>query len=331
MADAPFKALVVRQPTGVNEAAVEDLRLEDLPPGDTVIRVHYSDIGYKDGLAITGAGHRQLLKSFPFVPGVDLSGVVEQSASARLSPGDPVIVTGWGLGEHHWGGFAQRARVRSEWVTKLPAGMTLRQAMAYGSAGLSAMLCIDALERYGVDRQREVLVTGAAGGVGSVALMLLHKLGYRAVASTRRPDEAGYLTSLGAARVVDAREFNDPPAHLLLAERWGGAIDNVGGTTLANVLASLAYGGAVASLGLVGGRDLVTTVMPFITRNVALLGVDSTNCPAERRDAAWRRLVEVMPEGLPEAVIDEIPLEAVAARAAAVLRGEQRGRTVVAL
>lgn len=331
MSSDTFKALVLRRPAERNEVSIEQLPVSSLPEGDVDIRVRYSTVNYKDGLAITGAGHRQVVESFPFIPGVDFAGVVERSDSSSFAVGDEVILTGWGVGETHWGGFAERARVRSEWLVPVPEGMSMRQSMAYGSAGLSAMLCVDALERHGVDRSKEILVTGAAGGVGSVSLMLLKRLEYRTVASTRRPEEENYLRSLGADRIVDANLITEPPATPLLEERWGGAIDNVGGTTLAHVLASTAYRGAVVSLGLVGGRDLVTTVIPFIKRAVALLGVDSVYCPQGDRIRAWRRLVDLIPDGLSEDVIDEIPLEQVAERAEAIMKGRTRGRTVVAL
>ncbi|MGO4285923.1 acrylyl-CoA reductase family protein [Bosea sp. TAB14] len=303
----------------------------DLPAGDVLVRVHYSNVNYKDGLAIMRTGHRQIVGHFPFVPGVDFSGIVETSDSRRFAPGDKVILTGWGVGESQWGGFAEMARVRSEWLVPLPDGMSLRQSMALGSAGLAAMMCVEVLERFGIDRSREVLVTGAAGGVGSVAVMLLHKLGFTVVGSTRRPGEGAYLRMLGADRIVDAATLAQPPAEPLMEERWGAAIDNVGGTTLANLLASIIYGGAIASIGLVGGRDLNTTVIPFIRRNIALLGIDTVYTPAERRTDAWRRLAKLLPDGLSEEVIDEIPLEQVPARAAAVMRGELRGRTIVSL
>jgi acrylyl-CoA reductase (NADPH) len=331
MPSGNFKALVLRRPGERIESSVETLTEDDLPAGDVLVRVHYSDMGYKDGLAITGAGYRQLVQSFPFVPGVDFSGVVEHSDAAGFKPGDEVILTGWGVGERHWGGYAERARVRAEWLVPVPAGMTMRQAMTYGSAGLSAMLCVNALERYGIATGSEILVTGATGGVGSVAVMLLHRLGYRVLASTSRAEEELYLRALGADQIVPAKEIGELPARPLLPERWAGAIDNVGGMTLANVLASTAYGGAVVALGLVGGADLQTTVLPFIKRGVALLGVDSEKCPNETRVAAWRRLAEIMPEGLPNGVIEEIRLEALPARADAIMRGKVRGRTLVAL
>lgn len=330
--DGSFSALVLRKPGNVIEATVERLTESDLPPGDVLVRVHYSDMGYKDGLAITGAGPRQLVQAFPFVPGVDFAGVVEHSNSPAFHPGDEVILTGWGVGERHWGGYAEKARVSAEWLVPVPTGMTMRQAMTHGSAGLSAMLCIDALEKQGIAPGSQILVTGATGGVGSVAVMLLHRLGYRVSASTSRPEEEGaYLRALGADEMVAAKAIGEPPAQPLLAERWAAAIDNVGGATLANILAATAYGGAVAALGLVGGADLRTTVFPFIKRGIVLLGVDSEKCPNETRTKAWRRLAEILPEGLPAGVVEEIGLEALPARANAILQGKVRGRTLVAL
>jgi acrylyl-CoA reductase (NADPH) len=331
MAQNHFRALVLRCTDQAIGAAVEELTDDDLPAGDVRVRICYSDVNYKDGLAITGAGHRKVVQHFPFVPGIDFAGVVEQSDSDRFRPGDEVVLTGWGVGEKHWGGFAEKARISADWLVPLPAGMTLRQAMAYGTAGLSAMLCVDALERHGIDRSREILVTGAGGGVGSVALLLLHRLGYRAVASSGRPEQADYLRSLGAESIVERGALAEPPAQPLQTERWGGVIDNVGGTTLSNALASTAYGGAIASLGLVGGRDLNTTVLPFIMRGVALLGIDSVYCPTERRIKAWQRLAKLVPDGLPGEAIEEIGLDQLSARAAAIMDGRVRGRTIVAL
>lgn len=328
---ATFEALVLRKPGDVIKSKVERLSDDDLPEGDVLVRVAYSDLGYKDGLAITGSGHRQLVNTFPFVPGVDLAGTVEKSSSSSFQPGDQVIATGWGIGERHWGGYAQKARVRSEWLVRLPEGMSLRQSMIYGSAGLSAMLCVNALERHGLSKEKPVLVTGASGGVGSIAVVLLRRLGYRVAASTSRPNDSDYLVRLGAEEVVDANAFKTRPEKPLLAERWAGAIDNVGGTTLAHVLASTSYGGAVASLGLVGGSTLETTVLPFIKRSVAILGVDSEICPTELREAAWSRLVEVLPDGVTDVAVHEVGLHELAERAAAILRGETRGRTIVVL
>jgi acrylyl-CoA reductase (NADPH) len=265
------------------------------------------------------------------VPGVDFAEVVERSKSGRFRAGDEVILTGWGVGEYHWGGLAEKAQVKSEWLVPLPKGMTLRQSMTHGSAGLSAMLCVNELEHHGIDKSREVLVTGASGGVGSVALMLLKQLGYRPIGSSGRPEHADYLKRIGAGRIVDRETIATMPATPLLSEQWGAVIDNVGGSTLANALASVAYGGAVASLGLVGGRDLSTTVMPFIMRAVALIGIDSVYCPTEKRITAWDRLSAVLPNGLPSAIVEEIGLDDVIERARLIVQGGVRGRIIVAL
>jgi acrylyl-CoA reductase (NADPH) len=331
VSDSSFRALLLTRPAETNIAAVVELHESDLPAGDVLIRVKYSTVNYKDGMAISGAAHRQVVQFFPFVPGVDFSGVVISSESPDYQPGDEVILNGWGVGEKHWGGFAEMARVRSEWLVPLPKGMSLKQAMAHGSAGLSAMLCINALEKHGIDKDKDVLVTGASGGVGSVALMLLKKLGYRAVGSSGRPEHTDYMLSLGADRVVDRQSISSLPETPLLEERWGAVIDNVGGTTLSNALASMAYGGAIASLGLVGGRELNTTVLPFIMRAVALIGVNSVYCKKEDRVHAWNRLAELLPEGLPGDVIHEIGLDEVPGRALDIIKGGVRGRTIVVL
>lgn len=331
MSEGSFRALVLRRVDEKNVAAIESVVTGDLPEGDVLVAIDYSNVNYKDGLAITGNGHRQVVGSFPFIPGVDFAGVVEESESESFKPGDAVVLTGWGVGETHWGGYAEKARVKSEWLSLLPPGMSARQAMSYGSAGLSAMLCIDALERYGIPSGSEVLVTGSSGGVGSVALMLLDALGYRAVASTQRAELEPYLRSLGAHRVVDARSLGTVPDRPMLDEEWVASIDNVGGSTLAHILAATSYGGAVVSLGLVGGRDLHTTVMPFIKRNIALLGVDSVYTPNDRRNEAWSRLQDVLPGGLPDSVIEEIGLADVPRYAELIMRGQLRGRTIVAI
>jgi acrylyl-CoA reductase (NADPH) len=262
------------------------------------------------------------------VPGIDFAGVVENSESPRFTRGDAVVLTGWGVGEIWWGGFAQRARVKSDWLVPLPAGMTARQAMAYGTAGLTAMLCVNAVDRHGIDRAREVLVTGAAGGVGSIAIVLLAKLGYRVTASSGRPEQAAYLKRLGAESVID-RSTLSSPSKPMLPERWGGAVDTIGSQTLATVLAGVAYAGAVAATGLAGGWDLPATVLPFIRRGVTLIGVDSVYCPTPKRLDAWRRLAELLPTGLPGDVVEEINLADVPKRAGAILSGQVRGRSVV--
>lgn len=293
-----------------------------------MVRVAYSSLNYKDGLAITGAG--KVIRSFPMVPGIDLAGVVLESASAHFKPGDAVLLTGYGIGERHWGGMAELARVRSEWLVPLPEGLTLKEAMGIGTAGFTAMLAVMALEAHGVDKTREVLVTGAAGGVGSLAVALLARLGYRVVASTGRLSEEGYLRSLGAAEVIE-RSLLSAPARPLESERFAGAVDTVGGAVLAGVLPRVAYGGSVAACGNAGGPRLETTVFPFILRGVNLLGVDSVMCPREQRLLAWQRLAQELPKPLLEAMVRTVELEEVPALAQAILQGQVRGRVVVRL
>jgi acrylyl-CoA reductase (NADPH) len=330
MTEHAFKALVLREIDGKIAAEVEHLTREDLPAGDVTVSVEYSDLNYKDGMAITGQGHRRVISNFPMVAGIDLAGVVESSGSPRFAAGDRVVLTGWGVGETWWGGYAQKARVKADWLVPLPDGMTTRQAMSYGTAGFTAMLCVDALERHGIDRQREILVTGAAGGVGSVAIVLLATLGYRVVASSGRLEQRDYLMSLGANEVIDRSVLSVASAPLL-TERWGGVVDCVGGQTLASALSGCAYGAAAAACGLVGSRDLLTTVLPFIMRSVTLIGVDSVYCPLVKRLEAWSRLTELLPAGLLAEVIEEISLDELPARAREVVSGQVRGRVIVKL
>ncbi|MCS0494788.1 oxidoreductase [Ancylobacter sp. MQZ15Z-1] len=328
MSGNAFQALVLRQADGATTASVETMRDDDLPAGEVTIAVRYSSLNYKDGLAITGKG--RIVRNFPMVPGIDLAGVVEESRDARFPAGAEVVLTGWGVGETNWGGMAQKARAKGDWLVARPQAMSLEQTMSFGTAGLTAMLCVDALERHGIDRAREVLVTGASGGVGSVAVALLAKLGYRVAAATGRPEHGAYLRELGAETIVPRAELAQP-SRPLASERWGGAVDTVGGQTLVSALAATAYGGAVAACGLVGGADLPGTVMPFIIRGVSLLGIDSVRCPIDRRTTAWRRLSELLPDGLPGEVVEEIGLGEVADKAADIVRGAVRGRVVVKL
>ncbi|WP_198038124.1 MDR family oxidoreductase [Skermanella stibiiresistens] len=321
-----FKALVAEQADGKPKIGLTRWTDADLPDGDVTVAVEWSSLNYKDGLALTGKG--RILRKFPMVPGIDFAGTVTESKSPDFKPGDGVILTGWGVGESWSGGFAERARVKSEWLVPLPDGLGARQAMAVGTAGFTAMLCVMALEGHGIDREREILVTGAAGGVGSVAVRLLANLGYTVAASTGRPEQADYLKSLGASVIVDRNELSQP-SKPLTSERWGGAVDTVGGVTLASVLAGTAYGGAVAACGLAGGADLPSTVMPFILRNVALLGVDSVNCPKPRRQEAWARIAKELPAEALDAVTTEITLEELPGKAEDILKGQVRGRTVV--
>jgi len=303
----------------------------DLPVEDVTVRVAYSSLNYKDGLAVTGKG--RVVRRFPMVCGVDLAGEVEESSDPVWSPGDQVIATGFGLGEEHWGGFAELARVRPEWLVRVPAGRDARWAMSIGTAGLTAMLCVLALERHdaspeaaGVD---PVVVTGAAGGVGSVAVALLAGLGYKVAAVSGRPEHEAYLRRLGAAEVLPRSELADAPAKALDRERFFGGVDAVGGTTLATVLRQTRYGGCVAACGLAGGAELLTTVHPFILRGVTLAGVESVRAPLELRERAWRRLATgLSPELLEEMTIVE-PLERVPALGEDILAGRTRGRVVI--
>jgi acrylyl-CoA reductase (NADPH) len=330
MTSDKFQGLLLREADGAVTAAVETLQTSDLPDGDVTVRVEYSDVNYKDGMAITGVGRRRVAQFFPFIPGIDFAGIVEESRSTQFAPGDRVVLTGWGVGEKWWGGHAQKARVKADWLVHLPGGMTTRSAMALGTAGFAAMLCVDALDRHGVDRSREVLVTGAAGGVGSVSVMLLKKLGYRVVASSGRAEEEDYLRGLGAESVIARSELSEP-SKPLLPERWAGVIDTVGSHTLATALAATVYDGAVAAIGLVAGRDLPTTVLPFIMRSVMLIGIDSVYCPMNRRLRAWQRLTELLPEGLPNQVVEEIGLSDLPEKATAIMEGKVRGRLLVKL
>jgi acrylyl-CoA reductase (NADPH) len=326
-----FRALVIREAGGERRAELGLLSADDLPPGDVTVEVAWSSLNYKDGLAVTGRG--KVLRRLPMVPGIDLAGTVLDSASPAVRPGDAVLVTGWGIGEERFGGYAGLARVQSEWVVPLPAGLTPRRAMALGTAGLTAMLCASALEEAGVratpGQAPEVLVTGAAGGVGSLAVALLSRMGHRVVASTGRPGERAYLESLGANRVIDRATLAASSGKPLEREAWAGAVDTVGGVTLATVLKQVTYGGAVAACGLAGGADLPTTVLPFILRGVSLLGVESVRCPRERRDRAWERLAALLPGALLDGLTTEIALSDVPAWSERILAGQVRGRVVV--
>ncbi len=326
MSEAGFRALVARKGADGQTVSLETLTEADLPQADVTVGVEYSSFNYKDGLALKGLG--RILRSYPIVPGIDLAGTVIRSASDRLRTGDKVVLTGWGVGEEWSGGFAERARVRSEWLVKLPAALSTQHAMAVGTAGLTAMLCVMALERHGIRKGGDVLVTGAAGGVGSMAVRLLSRLGYTVTALTGRPAEADFLRQLGAADILERAEYQ-AGGKPLAAERWHGAVDTVGGTVLANVVAATAYGGAVACCGLAGGTALPATVFPFILRGVALLGIDSVRCPADRREAAWQRIAGALLPGDFSAVTQTVGLEDLAARADAILAGQVRGRTVV--
>lgn len=320
-----FPAITATEP---GPASLRELTDADLPEGDVTIAVAYSSLNYKDGLAVTGKG--KIMRSYPMTCGIDLAGVVEASDSPDWKPGDEVLVTGWGLSETHPGGFTQRQRVRSEWITARPKGLTLQQTMAVGTAGLTAMLCVLALENAGVrpDPDSEVLVTGAGGGVGSVAVAVLSTLGHRVAASTGRQETHDYLRSLGASTIVDRSEL-ETAGRPLDKERWTGAVDTVGSQTLATVLAQTRYRGSVAACGLAGGNDLPTTVLPFILRNVSLLGIDSVSCPAPIRDEAWRRLGTDLPTALLDEATTIAPMTTVPELAEQILAGQTRGRVVI--
>ncbi len=306
---------------------LSDVAETDLPEGSVTIAVEYSTLNYKDSLAITGAS--PVVRKSPMVPGIDFAGTVETSDDERYSAGDKVVLNGWGLGETHWGGLAQKARVRADWLVALPEAFTTQQAMAIGTAGYTAMLCVLALERGAVTpASGEVLVTGAAGGVGSVAVAILSKLGYTVVASTGRAEETDYLTALGASSVIDRAELSEP-GRPLAKERWAGAVDAVGSHTLANVCAATKYRGTVAACGLAQGMDLPTTVMPFILRGVTLAGVDSVYCPLELRQEAWSRLASDLNAEALASMTTLIPLAAAITTAPEQLAGRVRGRVVV--
>lgn len=323
-----FKALVLNQEDNKTVASIQDLTIDDLPEGDVLVAVEYSSLNYKDGLAVTGKG--KIVRQFPMVPGVDLAGTVLESESPDYQPGDKVVLTGWGVGERYWGGYTQKARLKSKWLVPLPQGLDTQKAMAIGTAGFTAMLCVMTLEETGIKpgQEKPVVVTGASGGVGSVAVALLAKLGYQVAAVTGRPEGADYLRGLGASQIVDRAEMAQKPRPLE-TQRWSAAVDTVGSTILARVLAEMDYGGAVAACGLAGGADLPTTVMPFILRAVRLLGVDSVMCPIAKRKQAWERLVRDLPEKALESIAHVASLEEVPQLAEDIVAGKTRGRVVV--
>lgn len=323
-----FKALVATETDGKASVAFKDLTLADLPPGDVVVRVAYSGLNYKDGLVLNG-NKGKVVRKFPMVPGIDLAGMVEESASPLYRKGDVVAATGWGLSETEWGGYTQKARLKAEWLVPLPPGIDVKRAMAIGTAGFTAMLAVMALEDARVKPGKlPVLVTGAAGGVGSVAVALLAKLGYSVTAATGRADQHDYLKGLGASAFVDRAQLATA-GRPLDKELYAGAVDTVGSQILATVLTQIARGGAVATCGNAAGIDLPTSVLPFILRGVALLGVDSVFCPAERRREAWRRLAKDLPLDKLDAMTEVVPFGQLLDRSAQILKGQVRGRTVV--
>ena len=322
-----YKAIVINKDDAGYRTELIEQDDSQLPEGDVTVRVSYCTLNYKDGLAITGKG--PVVRRFPMVPGIDLVGTVEHSESADYKVGDAVVHTGWGVGEVHPGGLAEKARLKGEWLVPLPAAFTPTQAMAIGTAGFTAMLCVMALERHGVTPDKgEVLVTGAAGGVGSVAVSVLSKLGYTVVAVSGRPEETDFLKELGASEVLDRAAFSQP-AKPIAKERWAGAIDVVGSHTLANVCSQMKYRGVVAACGLAGGMDFPATVAPFILRGVTLAGVDSVMCPRDERIAAWNRLARDLDASKLEMISREIGLSEAIAVAGQLLEGKVRGRVIV--
>jgi acrylyl-CoA reductase (NADPH) len=323
-----IKALILHEADGKVTARVERVAESALPPGEVTVAVEYSTLNYKDGLILNGLG--RLVRKYPHVPGVDFAGTVEASDSPDYKRGDKVILTGWRVGEMQWGGYAAKARVKAGQLVKLPSGLTTKRAMAIGTAGFTSMLSVIALEAHGLTPERgEVLVTGAAGGVGSVATAILAKLGYAVTAATGRPEQHGYLRDLGAKAFVDRAELAKPVTRPLDTERWAGAIDAVGSTTLATILTQLKYGGSVAACGLAGGSDLPASVVPFLLRGVNLLGIDSVMCPLDRRQAAWTRLARDLPLDKLDALTEVVPLDAVLDLGKKILKGGVRGRVVV--
>lgn len=324
-----FKAWIVDKAEGGQTLRFGDVDEADLMDGDVTVRITHSTVNYKDGLAMTGRS--PIVRRFPMIPGIDFSGVVETSEHPEYKPGDAVLLTGWGVGESHLGAYAERARVTGEWLVPLPAGLDAAQAMAIGTAGYTAMLSVIALDRHGLDpSQGAALVTGASGGVGSVAVALLAKAGWHVIASTGRAEEADYLRGLGAAEILDRAELGQP-GKPLAKERWAAAIDSVGSTTLANVLAATRANGAVAACGLAQGMDLPTSVAPFILRGVSLLGINSVTTPQTQRRQAWARLARELDLDTLAAMTTTVPLAEVDRVAEAILDGRVRGRTVVTI
>jgi acrylyl-CoA reductase (NADPH) len=324
---ATFRAIRIDKAEKGTTVALTQFDEAELMEGDVTVRVEWSALNYKDGLAVTGKA--PVVRRFPMIAGIDFAGTVEQSSDPQWKPDDKVICTGWGMGETHLGAYAEKARVKGDWLVRLPQGMSARDAMAIGTAGYTAMLAVLALEKQGLaPNAGPVVVTGAAGGVGSVAIAVLSKLGYHVIASTGRPSESEYLRALGAAEVIDRNELSGP-AKPLAKERWAGGIDSVGSTTLANLLSMTKYRGAIAACGLAAGMDLPTSVAPFILRGVCLLGIDSVMSPIELRKTAWNRLArDLDPEKLIE-ITNEISLDQVIDAGAKILAGQVRGRIVV--
>ena len=330
MSTETFRALMLNaDEDGKVNAAITELTNNDLPEaGDVLIAVDYSTINYKDGLVINGLG--KLVRDYPHIPGVDLAGTVLESNDDRYKPGDQVVATGWRMGEIWWGGHAERARIKADWLVPLPEGMTTRQVMSMGTAGLTAALSIMALENQGVTPDGgDVLVTGAAGGVGSVAVTMLAKKGYSVAAVTGRPETAEYLTGLGASKIIPREDLSEPTTRPMESATWAGCIDNVGGSTLSRVIGQMAYGGTIASLGNAGGIKIETNVLPFILRGVNLLGIDSVMQPYENRVKAWQNIAKWMDMAKLDAMVTETNLDGVTDYASAILKGQVKGRILV--
>ena len=322
-----FKGILIEKDDAGYRASVQDIDDSQLPEGDVTVRVDYSSLNYKDGLAITGKG--PVVRKFPMVPGIDIAGTVESSSHADYKAGDRVVLNGWGVGETHWGGLAQKARLKGDWLVPLPAAFSEKQAVAIGTAGYTAMLCVLALEKQGVKpTDGEIVVTGAAGGVGSVAIAVLSKLGYTVVAVSGRPEEADFLKQLGAAELLDRSAFS-APGKPLGKERWAGAVDVVGSHTLANICATTKYRGVVTACGLAGGMDFPSSVGPFILGGVTLVGVDSVMCPRPDRLVAWQRLGRDLDAAKLALITHEVSLAEAIPTAALLMEGKVRGRVVV--
>ncbi len=324
-----FRALVLSQGADRKvSGAIETLSEDKLPAGDVTVAVEHSTLNYKDGLVLTTGGG--LVKTWPHVGGIDFSGTVEKSDNAGFKPGDKVVLNGWRVGELHWGGYATKARVKGDWLVKLPATISAKRAMAIGTAGYTSMLCVMALEKHGIKPAAgEILVTGAAGGVGSVAVAILAKLGYAVVAATGRPQEGGYLEALGAATIMDRKELVDAPDRPLLSERFAGVVDTVSGAMFARALAQVKYGGAAAVCGLAAGPSFPGSILPFILRGVSVYGIDSVMLPRAPREEAWRRLGTDLPLDKLDSTVSDAGLGDVMALAPKILKGEIRGRVVV--
>jgi acrylyl-CoA reductase (NADPH) len=324
---ATFKAIRIDKADKGTTVQLTQFDEAELMEGDVTVRVEWSTLNYKDGLALTGKA--PVVRRFPMIAGIDFAGTVEQSSHPQWKAGDKVVCTGWGMGETHLGAYAEKARVKGDWLVGLPQGLSARDAMAIGTAGFTAMLSVLALEKHGLSpKSGPVVVTGAAGGVGSVAIAVLSKLGYHVIASTGRASEAGYLKHLGAAEIIDRNELSAPPKPLA-KERWAAGVDSVGSTTLANLLSMTKYGGAIAACGLAAGMDLPSSVAPFILRGVCLLGIDSVMCPLPPRKAAWQRLASDLDREKLSEITTEIPLDDVPEWGAKILAGQVRGRIVV--